>query len=254
MGGELKALGELLDYYELRARILPAGIVFSPLFISSISLAYVISQSVPWTAGAGVLAMAILYALSPVVRYAGRRSEDVIWRKWNGPPSTRFLRWKDDHFSDQMKQKYREAIRDVLGIELPNAAEEGADPLMADKRIGDAFKQVKGYIRRKDPEGLWRAQNVEYGFLRNLRGSLSLWLILSILGVALCGGLYRLSSGEVTLACMVANGSVLVLALVGCGLRTQVERHICDVADRYAEASLDSFMAVYRAYKNGTKA
>jgi len=58
------SLTQLFDYYELRARVIPAVLVFLPLILSSISVTYVLSNLVPWATGSGLLALAVTYALS----------------------------------------------------------------------------------------------------------------------------------------------------------------------------------------------
>lgn len=236
----------LFDYYEVRARVVPAVLVFSPLVVTCISFAYAISHSVPWTASSGVVAFAVLYVLSFVVRTLGRRTEADLWAKWNGPPSTRFMRWQDDFFSPQAKKGYHDAIREEFGIQLKDKVEEHTDQSEADKLIMDAFRRVKSLVRIEDPKGLWNAHNAEYGFIRNIIGSRFLWLILSLLGTILCGYLYYLRGAGLSLACLVVSGLSAVLALICCCLHPHLAQFAKQVADRYSESAWGSFMAIHR--------
>ena len=240
-----RAIG-LFDYYELRARVIPAVLVFSPLVLTSISFAYVISYSVSWTTGSGLASFAVLYVLSFIVRAFGTRTEPDLWAKWNGPPSTRFMRWHDDSLSPEAKEQYHNAIRREFGIQLKHELEEREAPMEADRLIMDTFGQVKSLLRIEDPKGLWNVHNTEYGFLRNIYGSRFLWLILSILGTILCGYLYYSQGTDLGLVCVVASGFSALLALACCCLHSQLALLTKKVADRYAHSAWESFITVNR--------
>lgn len=240
------SLTQLFDYYELRARVIPAVLVFLPLVLSSISVTYVLSNLVPWATGSGLLALAVTYALSFIVRALGRRVEISLWAKWDGPPSTRFMRWADDFFSPDTKQEYHEAIRSEFGICLKDETEEHRDPSQADKLIMDAFRQVRSFVRIEDGKGVWNAHNAEYGFLRNIFGSRFLWLTLALLGTILCGYLFYITGIGVTVVSVIINGFLALLALLCCSLHTQMIEFIKQVADRYAESTWGSFITIHR--------
>lgn len=236
----------LFDYYELRARIIPAILIFSPLLLCSVSMAYSISDSVAWATGGGLVTLAVAYVLSFVVRSLGRKVETVLWEKWNGPPSTRFMRWQDSFFSPEVKRLYHDAIRAEFGIQLKDETEEHEDPPEADRLIMDAFRQVRSFVRIEDGKGVWNAHNAEYGFLRNIFGSRFLWLTLALLGTILCGYLFYITGIGVTVVSVIINGFLALLALLCCSLHTQMIEFIKQVADRYAESTWGSFITIHR--------
>jgi len=241
----------LFDYYELRARIIPAFIVFSPLFLSTIAVTFFVSASISWTAGTGgVVTLVVIYALSFIVRAMGRRTEASLWAGWNGPPSTRFMRWSDDFFTTQAKKAYHDAVNAELGIQLKDKEGEQDDLIEADRLITDAFREVRNIVKIANGKGLWNAHNAEYGFLRNIIGSLLLWLVLALLGTALCGFIYYEKQYALTLACLVGNGLVATLALASYLLRSWLINLTKQIADRYAESTWGSFLAIYRQRKN----
>ena len=246
MTEKTNSLIQLFDYYELRARVIPAVLVFLPLILSSISVTYALSGSVPWATGSSVVAIAVTYALSFIVRGLGRRVETVLWAKWDGPPSTRFMRWADDFFSPEAKQEYHKAIHSEFGIRLKDETEEHRDPSQADKLIMDTFRQVRSLVRIEDGKGVWNAHNAEYGFLRNIFGSRFLWLTLSLLGTILCGYLFCITGIGVALVSVIINGFLALLALLCCSLYTQMIEFIKQVADRYAESTWGSFITIHR--------
>ncbi len=240
-------LTQLFDYYELRARVIPALLIFLPIILSSISVAYVLSGSVPVATGSSVMVVAVIYALSFIVRGFGRKVESALWVKWDGPPSTRFMRWADDFFSLETKQEYHKAIHSEFGIRLKDDAEEHEDTSQADKLIMDTFRQVRSLIRIEDEKGVWNTHNAEYGFLRNMFGSRFLWLTLSLLGTILCGYLFYKTGSGVALVSVIINGFLALLALLCCSLYTPMIELIKQVADRYAESTWGSFITIHRA-------
>lgn len=247
---ETKSIFAPFDYYELRARIIPAILIFSPIILTSVDVAYFVTGSASWTAGTGVIFLVVIYAFSFIVRALGKGIEADLWAGWNGPPSTRFMRWNDGALSIQTKRAYHDAVKSELGIQLKEIEEERINPDDADKLIMDAFRQVKSMARIHNGKGLWNAHNAEYGFLRNVVGSILLWLVLSLLATAICGYLYYVEPSEFTLICLIGNAFLAVLALVSRLFRAWLINLTKQVADRYAESTWGSFMAVHRKQKD----
>jgi hypothetical protein len=65
--------------------------------------------------------------------------------------------------------------------------EEYESPQLADRKIMDAFREVKEYLRRCDGCGLVDKHGAEYGFVRNLCGSKVIFVVEAISGVIVCG-------------------------------------------------------------------
>ncbi len=246
MTEKIHGLTQLFDYYELRARVIPALLIFLPIILSSISAAYVYSVSIALTTGSIVIAVAIIYALSFIVRGLGRNVESVLWTKWDGPPSTRFMRWSDDFFSQETKREYHKAIESEFGISLKDETAERENKSYADKLIMDTFRQAQSLIRSKDRKGVWNAHNAEYGFLRNIFGSRVLWLTLSLVGTIFCGYLFSTFGNGIALISVIINGFLTLLALLCCILVTPMVELIKQVADRYAESTWGLFITLHR--------
>ena len=119
-----------------------------------------------------------------IIRKCGSNYENDLW---DGAPSTRILRWRDDTFSVPVKTQLHEAVRSYCGITLSGTEDERIDPREADEKIIDAFSQVKHFVYHNDPNGTWKKFNAEYGFNRNLLGCKYLWVVLSAVGVVICG-------------------------------------------------------------------
>jgi hypothetical protein len=65
--------------------------------------------------------------------------------------------------------------------------EEYEYPALADRKIMDAFREVKEFLRRCDRCGLVDKHGAEYGFVRNLCGSRMVFVIEAVSGIVVCG-------------------------------------------------------------------
>ncbi len=224
----------LFDDYEIRARLAPTALVGGPVLLFSIALAEVLAVNLTQSALVLGLLLLILYAGSFGVRYLGRMSEDALWVDWEGAPSTRLLRDSDSDLHAGPKESIRAKIAEVFQIGI----DPGSD--QEDSQISDAFALVRQRIRQTDPKGLWQRHNAEYGFLRNLWGSLHVWALLS--GAAtLAAGILFYYSGSLTAALAVAVNGVTTIALPILGKRL-LAGPLRTAADRYGESCWIAFL------------
>ena len=232
---------EWLDQYEMKARIAPTIIVILPLAVAILSIALVISdQIVQVILSSGIALIIVIYILSSLVRYCGTKIEADLWKNWGGPPSTRFMRWSDSTFGDDLKQQLYAAVESRCRIRLSSVEEEKEDPNKADGLIGQAFLQVKATVRHDDPEGIWTKHNVEYGSYRNLLGSRGIWLVFSILGTIACGAFWYLNKDYILIFGLALN--VLLAAcsiLSGWYVLPSLAKR---AAEQYAEGIWNSFL------------
>jgi hypothetical protein len=103
--------------------------------------------------------------------------EKLIFNDELNMPTTRFLLYSDNEFSEQYKEKIRQKINTNFKIILPSREDELSDINSCRKRIVEAV----GLIRNKVKNGnLLLQHNMEYGFARNLIGG-------SIIAVCISG-------------------------------------------------------------------
>ena len=179
---------------------------------------------------------------SSVVRYYGQTVEPELWRSWDGPPSTRFLRWRDAAFGEDMKQKLHKTVKAVCDIELKSRQAELKEPDTADEKIWQAFTQVKTLVRQKDPQGVWLTYNAEYGLYRNLYGSRYIWLAFSILGAIACGYFWKTYNNDTLLLGLVLNAfASLIILIMGW---YYLPKMIWRAANRYAESVWTTFLVI----------
>lgn len=231
---------EIFDPYELRARILPAFVVVSPLIFPGLILVQVISPDLATSALAGLGLLPLIYVLSFVVRSLGKTKEPKIWASWGGAPSTRFMRPNDATFSNDIKKSIAVAVNQHFSIDL-NAGQ--LSPLQLDQCISDAFRLVRQRVRQRDPEGLWYKQNGEYGFLRNLYASCWLWALFGGV-IAITGAIgFYISSNTLLYGTILTLGILFVL-LAWVMYKYALPNLLRIAADRYAEMVWISFLNI----------
>jgi len=234
----------ILDYYETRARFLPTLIIGMPvIFTLNFVLKSQIVNIISLIGSNIILLLVIVYPFSFLIRYCGRKIEYKLWSSWDGPPSTRFLRWSDSFFGDQYKKQLHETIRKNLLIDLSTDQEEKADPEIADNKINQAFMQARSIIRLQDPQGLSYRHNAEYGFNRNLLGSRTIWLLLSMAGVSLCTILWFCKGYEANFYLLLNIVWLLFAIIYGWIFLPSSVRQS---ADRYAESAWSTFLELSR--------
>lgn len=230
-----------LDAYELKARVAPGLILALPLIADAVYAVPNLSNWPIFTTGS-LCSVALLYGLSQVVRGRGEDIEPELWAAWGGTPSTRVMRHRDNTFTEDLKASISQALTKAFGAQLLTRQEESSNGVRADKVIADAFRQVRQFLRERDPNGLWFKHNMEYGFCRNLLACRWLWVLIALASTAFAviyswktgGNVFNFAStiGALSLICAVYVGWLL---LPGATKR---------VADGYAEAAWTAFLSM----------
>lgn len=169
----------LFDAYTLRARTAPAVAAALPA-VGLIGGALVAPSGVP-KAG-GLLLGVILIVASQLARDAGRRIQPDLWARWGGSPTVQLLRHRSTNDPTRV-QRHHTRLQAIRGERLPSAEEEAADPAWADARYDDAVADLRDLTRERERFPLVFAENVNYGFRRNMLG-LRRWA-LAVAGAAL---------------------------------------------------------------------
>jgi hypothetical protein len=168
----------LLDAYERKARLTPGLLAFAPIAFAVATLGFkkypaiAIAVGVLSAAGGG-------YALSVIVGNFGRRAQTQLWNAWDGAPTTRLLRTRDTTVSAVQRDVWRRAVEAITDVALLPAADEINDPMLADDTIKTAVDQIRP-LGQDARFPLVKAENVQYGFERNLYGFRWVGRIISI--------------------------------------------------------------------------
>lgn len=170
------------DPYERKARLTPALLVVLPILVP---LVCVYGPRHPvLTALLGLLGgCGAMYALASIARGRGKKLEEQLIQQWGGMPTTIALRHRETSVLDSVsKSRYHEAIVSKLGITLPTAEEEAADPAKADDIYIGATKRLRELTR--NDKSLLLKENIAYGFHRNTLAMKPVGIVLSVLGLA----------------------------------------------------------------------
>lgn len=181
------SISDFFDSYDLKARWCPALIVLLPAFITIFGCFPTVTSSPALTISSGTTSLALAYFAAMLVRELGARSQVQLWEEWGGPPSTRFLRFRDGRLSEALKGRIRQQIYEQFQIRLGSRELEGTNPQAADQAIEQAFKRVREFLRGNDKASLVDKHNAEYGFARNLYGSRWVLVILASVGLLAAG-------------------------------------------------------------------
>ena len=158
-----------VDLYTFRARVQPALIVVLPLGFLCFALLpespFFVTAFFALLSAAGGTAV-----VAQVGRDRGRKNEPDLWASWDGPPTTRLLRHRQTPFDIQLASGLRRQIEEWIGYPLPTEQEEAAGPAWADLKYEEVTDALKEATRDKDRFRLVFAENVNYGFRRNLLG------------------------------------------------------------------------------------
>ena len=153
----------------------------------------------------------IIYFLSQINRFVAKEVfEKRYFKNELEMPTTNFMMFDDDEYSDEFKLKVRDKINIDFGIVLPSKEKEETDNLNVRKQIVEAIRLV----RNKVGSGrLLLQHNIEYGFIRNLIGGSLLALIVSILNIVLFKFYFQSKLAlKISLAVLVPYALFLILS------------------------------------------
>ncbi|WP_186151745.1 hypothetical protein [Burkholderia gladioli] len=168
------------DPYERKARVIPGLLVALPVVVP---LVCVYGAKNPLLTGViGLLGgCGAIYALASVARGRGKKLEERLVAKWGGMPTTIALRHRDKFLDSVSKHRYHTAIMAKLGIAMPTAEEELANPDKADDIYVGATKRIRELTRSN--KQLLLKENIAYGFHRNMLAMKSVGIVSCLLGI-----------------------------------------------------------------------
>lgn len=181
----------VFDAYSLRARTAPAALAVLPALV--LLLGGALSRSTAGSAGA-LVAAALGLVASHLARDAGRRLEPSLWESWGGSPTLRRLRHRGASETEVVSRLHTR-IEAVLEGRLPSREQEAADPTGADQRYERAIADLRERTRDRLRFPLVFAENVSYGFRRNLLGLRPWGLAIALIGLAVSGLLIGVDAG-----------------------------------------------------------
>ncbi|MCZ8181490.1 MAG: hypothetical protein O9322_00815 [Beijerinckiaceae bacterium] len=202
-----------INGYALKARYYPALLATIPVLVA---LSILISRA-KFGLATGVASLAIpvlVFAAADIARRMGRRLEEQIYSESGGKPSVTMMRYSDDAFDPASKEAYRAFYASKINQPIPSEEAEKAEVT-----AGDAFyERGSAWLRentRSKKFSVLLAENITYGYRRNLLGLKWPALLTNLALVLLCGSmLYKKgvfdTDDETTIALLI----IVVLAVV----------------------------------------
>jgi len=162
----------IFSKYNIIARIFPTIIGLIPFFIFQyFFFGNILSVDLMITSVIGNVGFStiLLYTFNQYfVRIPSKFFEDILFKKQLYFPTTTFLLYSNDEYSEDFKNKIRTSITADFDIQLPDKAAEAMDEMKARKRIKEVIRVIIGKVK----DGYLVLQhNIEYGFARNLWGA-----------------------------------------------------------------------------------
>lgn len=225
-------LSNYFDEYTIKARVIPALVAFFPILIFPLLLTNHNYLNFSLTALAEmIILIPLLTLLAGIMQAAGNKYQEKLIKKWNGLPSTRYLRANDPTFGQEIKQELYKKIEKVFSVSIAGKN---------DNEINSVFDRIKSFLRKHSPQGLYQQHNISYGFYRNLAGmrwySLSAVIIVAVVYLMLV----KVNVTEI----QQADYYILFLMILF-QLFSLFSPYLCKInAEHYARESLNSFLVL----------
>lgn len=175
---------KFFDPYGLKARVFPAIIAGLPAWALVIVLVPWSYVGLPHAIAAAALTV-LLFAFADFARRVGRKVEEKL-----GTRSTPELFHCDNTVIDAVsKQRYRAFLAERIGQPAPTEGQEKADIQTANQFYMSAANWLREHTRDTKKFYLLFADNITYGFRRNLLGLKMVALAGNLLVLVICAGL-----------------------------------------------------------------
>lgn len=157
------------DKYSVNARLIPALIVLLPI---GLSLASLFPQKfhgwdiIVWLGTSSGMAV----FLEQLARDKGLSKQPYLFSLWGGDPAAMMLSHHKSKLDPVTLQRYHQRLSSLIGIEIPSAEDELSNPVKADNIYKSCISFLQSRTRDKEKFRMIFAENVNYGFRRNLWG------------------------------------------------------------------------------------
>lgn len=226
------------DEYNRRSRLAPALSALFPAIVCTfvwLPGVYKFSASIVTIA----IACGFLLFLANISRELGKSRQGALYEKWNGTPTTRFLRHHDNTINKHTKKRYHSFLATTdTQLSMPTVDEEANNPDAADDVYEAKVDWLVAHTRDKKVFELLFEENMVYGYQRNMLGMKPIGVVISV--VSLCGclfGTYLIGAWKDPMKLMTICISAFALGL---WVFVVTEAWVKSAADEYATRLLAS--------------
>lgn len=177
----------ITDSYDRKARLYPALLVLLPPVITIYAFlngeVEILESLLAIVAGTGGM-----YFLTQVARDNGKKKEPLLFQEWGGMPSVAIFRHRDNKLDAITKRRYHKIMTDLIP-ESPaiTAQNEKRNSQKTDQTYFAWSNFLRIHTREKKKFPLIFAENVSYGYRRNIFGMRALGIWLCSLSMLACG-------------------------------------------------------------------
>lgn len=187
------------DRYSRKARVQPALLAIFPFFVTLLFLYFKIYVAASTLFIPLALSCGVLMFISNIVRYFGRKIEEKLYNTWGGSPTIRWLRHRDNKIDSITKNRYHNfLLNNISGLRFPTSDEEKMNPASADDSYKSAVIWLLEYTRDQKKFPLVFAENINYGFRRNMLSIKPLAIFIVVLSQSILLFYVFLSSESLT--------------------------------------------------------
>jgi hypothetical protein len=156
------------DKYTYHARLLPVLIALIPLGLGL--GVWFPGQTAVWKfTGAFFISFGLTALLSQLGRDLGKSKEPSLFKMWGGGPTTRMLSQRLSTLDPTTLKRYYAKLRVLLpDLNIPERSDEVRDPSAANQVYSSCVLFLRENTRDRKRFPLVYAENVNYGFRRNL--------------------------------------------------------------------------------------
>lgn len=174
-------ISSFFDEYNLKARLWPALLPLSPLFVT-----VAIWTPAFYKMATGLVSIALACGVISVFvhisRSLGRSTQTQLIKEWGGLPTTLWLRHSDLNVDEQTKRRYHGFLQSKIDHwQAPTKQEELSNAAKADEHYSSAIKWLLEYTRDTKKYELLFKENISYGFRRNTLGIKPIGIAISFL-------------------------------------------------------------------------
>lgn len=230
-----------MDSYTRRARIAPLLVVVAPAVLALIAW-FPEASRFEFGAATVVLAIALPTVFAQCGGVLGKRREKELFGMWGGPPTTQRLRHRARTQNPVLRNRYHAKLQELLPeLVIPKEADESFDHRGADNIYETCVKHLIAKTRDQNRFALVFAENVSYGFRRNLWAMKSIGVAVASGGLLACG--IRVWSAIASSTAPPASallGALLSLGLLGIWQFLVSADWVRERADAYADRLLEA--------------
>lgn len=226
------------DSYETYARAFPVYITVLPI-VSVMFL--ILPEGFDWKFGgaSAIVLLPLSYLCRQIGGDFGKRCQNALWDKWEGAPTTRFLRHGNSEFNSNTRERIHAKLR-CLGLHVPSQEEQDQNPQEADDSYESCVDELRRRTRDRKRFSRVFQELRDYGFRRNIFALKPIGLVITVLSffISLIIAVYDWRLGKQSVSAIVPCFINLGLILVW--LLCFTEKAVKLTADRYAHFLLEA--------------